>query len=123
MAEATEACGVKFIGPPPSVLRLIGDKAQARQEMKKAGLPVLPGTEEPPESLALVMKAARKLGYPLILKATAGGGDPMHEKHGQRHAHRRQPAEPDPAQRADSREDAGVRRSGDRRGRSGRRRR
>ena len=74
MAEATEACGVKFIGPPPSVLRLIGDKAQARQEMKKAGLPVLPGTEEPPESLALVMKAARKLGYPLILKATAGGG-------------------------------------------------
>ena len=74
MGEAAEACGVKFIGPPPSVLRLIGDKAQARQEMKKAGLPVLPGTEEPPESLALVMKAARKLGYPLILKATAGGG-------------------------------------------------
>tara|TARA_B100001123_G_scaffold447917_1_gene607024 strand:+ start:16419 stop:17759 length:1341 start_codon:yes stop_codon:yes gene_type:complete len=74
MAEATEACGVKFIGPPSSVLRLVGDKAQARQAMKKAGLPVLPGSEEPPASLALAMKAARKLGYPLILKATAGGG-------------------------------------------------
>ena len=74
LAEAAEACGIKFIGPPPAVLRLIGDKSQARRAMKRAGLPVLPGTEEPPETVDRALKAARKLGYPLILKASAGGG-------------------------------------------------
>ena len=74
LAEAAEACGIAFIGPPPAVLRLIGDKAQARRAMKRAGLPVLPGTEEPPETLDRALRAARKLGYPLILKASAGGG-------------------------------------------------
>lgn len=74
LAEAAEACGIAFIGPPPAVLRLMGDKSQARRAMKDAGLPVLPGTEEPPETLALARKAARRLDYPLILKATAGGG-------------------------------------------------
>ncbi|MCE2542219.1 MAG: acetyl-CoA carboxylase biotin carboxylase subunit [Acidobacteria bacterium] len=74
LAEAAEACGIAFIGPPPAVLRLIGDKSQARRAMKRAGLPVLPGTEEPPESLERAIKAARKLDYPLILKASAGGG-------------------------------------------------
>ena len=74
LAEAAEACGITFIGPPPAVLRLMGDKSQARRAMKEAGLPVLPGTEEPPETLVHAVKAARKLGYPLILKATAGGG-------------------------------------------------
>ena len=74
LAEAAEACGIKFIGPPPAVLRLIGDKSQARRAMKRAGLPVLPGTEEPPETLDRALKAARKLGYPLIVKASAGGG-------------------------------------------------
>ena len=74
LAEASEACGITFIGPPPAVLRLIGDKSQARRAMKRAGLPVLPGTEEPPETVDRALKAARKLGYPLILKASAGGG-------------------------------------------------
>ena len=74
LAEAVEACGIAFIGPPPAALRLMGDKAQARRAMKQAGLPVLPGTEEPPATLPEALKAAKKLGYPLILKATAGGG-------------------------------------------------
>ena len=74
LAEAAEACGITFIGPPPAVLRLMGDKARARDAMKRAGLPVLPGTAEPPATLAEALKAATKLGYPLILKATAGGG-------------------------------------------------
>ena len=74
LAEAAEACGLTFIGPPATVLRLMGDKSRARRAMKEAGLSVLPGTEEPPETLAHALKAARKLGYPLILKATAGGG-------------------------------------------------
>ena len=74
LAEAVEACGITFIGPPPAVLRLMGDKTRARDAMKRAGLPVLPGTAEPPATLAEALKAATKLGYPLILKATAGGG-------------------------------------------------
>ena len=74
LAEAAEACGITFIGPPPAVLRLMGDKVRARQAMKQAGLPILPGTAEPPATLPEALKAAKKLGYPLILKATAGGG-------------------------------------------------
>ena len=74
LAEAAEACGLTFIGPPAAVLRLMGDKSRARRAMKEAGLSVLPGTEESPETLTHALKAARKLGYPLILKATAGGG-------------------------------------------------
>ena len=74
LAEVAEACGITFIGPPPAVLRLMGDKLRARQAMKQAGLPVLPGTAEPPATLPEALKAAKKLGYPLILKAIAGGG-------------------------------------------------
>ena len=74
LAEAAEACGITFIGPPPAVLRLMGDKVRARQAMKQAGLSILPGTAEPPATLPEALKAAKKLGYPLILKATAGGG-------------------------------------------------
>ena len=74
LAEAAEACGVTFIGPPPAALRLMGDKVQARRAARRAGLPVLPGTEEPPDTLAAARKAARKLGCPLMLKAAAGGG-------------------------------------------------
>ena len=74
LGEAAEACGITFIGPPPPMLRLMGDKLRARHAMKRAGLPVLPGTEELPETLPDAVKAAKKLGYPLILKATAGGG-------------------------------------------------
>jgi len=74
MCEAVEACGIKFIGPPSSVIRLMGDKVSAREAMKSAGLPVLPGTTDSPETLIQAKKAAKKLGYPLMIKATAGGG-------------------------------------------------
>ena len=74
LAEAAEACGITFIGPPPDVLRLLGDKVSARRAMRKAGLAVLPGTENPPETAARAIRAGRKLGYPLIVKASAGGG-------------------------------------------------
>ena len=74
LAEAAEACGVTFIGPPLEALRLLGDKVRARQAMKKAGVPVLPGTTDPPETVAAALKASRKLGFPLIIKASAGGG-------------------------------------------------
>ena len=74
MAEAAEACEITFIGPSPRVLRLMGDKVAARRAMRKAGLPILPGSENAAESLSAVMKLARKLGYPLIVKAVGGGG-------------------------------------------------
>ena len=74
LAEAAEACGITFIGPPPDVLRLLGDKSEARRAMRRVGLPVLPGTDHPPETAGQAAKAGRKLGYPLIVKASAGGG-------------------------------------------------
>ena len=74
LAEAAEACGITFIGPPLEALRLLGDKARARYAMKRAGLPVLSGTVDPPETLSAALKASRKLGFPLIIKASAGGG-------------------------------------------------
>ena len=74
LAEAAEACRIAFIGPPPGVLRLMGNKSEARRAMQRAGLPVLAGTEDPPDSARAALKAARKLGYPLIVKASAGGG-------------------------------------------------
>ena len=74
LAEACEACRMTFVGPPPDVLRLMGDKSGARRAMRRAGLPVLPGTDESLETPKQVLKAARKLGFPVIIKARAGGG-------------------------------------------------
>jgi acetyl-CoA carboxylase, biotin carboxylase subunit len=74
LAEVCEACHIKFIGPTPQVIRLMGDKARARRVMKKAGVPILPGSDGPIESEEKVGKAAREIGYPVIIKATAGGG-------------------------------------------------
>ena len=74
LAEAVEARGITFIGPPAAVLRLMGDKTQARRAMQRAGLPVLPATGQPPATAADALRAARLLKYPLMLKATAGGG-------------------------------------------------
>jgi acetyl-CoA carboxylase, biotin carboxylase subunit len=74
LAEVCEACHIKFIGPDPSVIRLLGDKARARRAMKKAGVPILPGSDGPVESEEKALKVARDLGYPVILKAVAGGG-------------------------------------------------
>jgi acetyl-CoA carboxylase biotin carboxylase subunit len=74
LAEVCEACHIKFIGPAPNVIRLLGDKARARRAMKKAGVPILPGSDGPVEGEERALKVARDLGFPVILKAVAGGG-------------------------------------------------
>ena len=74
LAEAAEACGITFIGPPIEALRLLGDKTRARQAMKQAGVPVLAGTVHPPETASAALEVSRTLGFPLIIKAAAGGG-------------------------------------------------
>ena len=74
LAEVCEACHIKFIGPDPQAIRLMGDKARARKVMKKAGVPVLPGSDGPVESEEKALKVAKEIGYPIIVKATAGGG-------------------------------------------------
>src|SRR6266567_4557494 len=73
-AEICEACNIKFIGPRPEVIRLMGDKVEARRAMKEAGLPVLPGSSEPVTSEDEGLKLAREIGFPVIVKASAGGG-------------------------------------------------
>src|SRR6201993_4960826 len=74
LAEVCEACHIKFIGPDPQAIRLMGDKARARRVMKKAGVPILPGSDGPVESEDKALKIAKEVGYPVIIKATAGGG-------------------------------------------------
>ncbi len=73
-AEVCETCGLKFIGPPPKVTRLMGEKEIARATMKAEGMPVLPGSEGILASDAEAMKYAREVGFPVMLKASAGGG-------------------------------------------------
>ncbi|HEY3884425.1 MAG TPA: biotin carboxylase N-terminal domain-containing protein, partial [Vicinamibacterales bacterium] len=74
LAEVCEACHIRFIGPSPNVIRLLGDKARARRAMKKAGVPILPGSDGPIDSEEKAQKIAKELGYPIIIKAVAGGG-------------------------------------------------
>ena len=74
LAEVCEACHIKFIGPDPQVIRLMGDKARARRVMRKAGVPILPGSDGPIDSEDKALKLAKEIGYPVIVKATAGGG-------------------------------------------------
>src|SRR5262245_17788195 len=74
LAEVCEACHIRFIGPDPNVIRLMGDKARARRAMKKAGVPILPGSDGPVEGEEQALKVAKDIGYPVIIKATAGGG-------------------------------------------------
>jgi acetyl-CoA carboxylase biotin carboxylase subunit len=74
LAEVCEACHIKFIGPSPNVIRLLGDKARARRAMRKAGVPILPGSDGPVESEEKALKVAKDLGLPVIIKAVAGGG-------------------------------------------------
>lgn len=73
-AEICQNSGLVFIGPPPDIIKLMGDKNRARQAMKKAGLPVIPGSDVILESVAEAKKIAQKIGYPVIIKAAAGGG-------------------------------------------------
>jgi acetyl-CoA carboxylase biotin carboxylase subunit len=74
LAEVCEACHIRFIGPAPNVIRLLGDKARARRAMRKAGVPILPGSEGPVDSEEKALKIAKDLSYPVIIKAVAGGG-------------------------------------------------
>src|SRR5437016_7917507 len=74
LAEVCEACHIKFIGPYPNVIKLMGDKARARRAMKKAGVPVLPGSDGPVQGEEQAAEIARSLGFPVIIKAVAGGG-------------------------------------------------
>jgi acetyl-CoA carboxylase biotin carboxylase subunit len=73
-AEVCRASNIKFIGPPPEVTRLMGEKDKARQAMKRAKVPILPGSDGIIESEGAALEWARTVGYPVILKASAGGG-------------------------------------------------
>ncbi len=73
-AEACATSGITFIGPTPDNLRIGGDKAKARQVLKRRGIPVVPGSDGPVASEEIAMKTARKIGFPVIIKASAGGG-------------------------------------------------
>jgi acetyl-CoA carboxylase biotin carboxylase subunit len=73
-AEVLGECKLGWIGPRPESIRLMGDKAKARQTAADAGVPVLPGSREPLESMEEAQRVAAEVGYPVILKAAAGGG-------------------------------------------------
>jgi acetyl-CoA carboxylase, biotin carboxylase subunit len=73
-AEICEACNIKFIGPSANVIRLMGDKIEARRVMHEAGLPIVPGSPGGVTSEEEGLKLAREIGYPIIVKASAGGG-------------------------------------------------
>ncbi len=73
-AEICGDCGIQFIGPRPDAIRLMGDKAQARKAAREAGIPVLPGSQEPLQSPSEVRACAEEIGFPVILKASMGGG-------------------------------------------------
>ena len=73
-AEVCRASNIKFIGPPPEVTRMMGEKSTARQTMKKAKVPILPGSDGVLANEGEALEWARTVGYPVILKAVAGGG-------------------------------------------------
>lgn len=76
-ADFAEVCaeyGIKFIGPSPDQIRKMGDKVTAKETMIKAGVPVIPGSEGLAKDVKHALKVAAEIGYPVILKATAGGG-------------------------------------------------
>jgi len=73
-ADICRSCGLNFIGPSPEAIRLMGDKAQARVIAKQAGVPVVPGSEHPLKDEAEALEMADAAGYPVMFKASAGGG-------------------------------------------------
>ena len=73
-AEICRACGITFIGPSPEAIRLMGDKAQAREMAKQAGAPVVPGSQGPLDGVDEAQALADAIGYPVMVKAAAGGG-------------------------------------------------
>jgi acetyl-CoA/propionyl-CoA/long-chain acyl-CoA carboxylase, biotin carboxylase, biotin carboxyl carrier protein len=73
-ARAVEAAGLTWVGPPPEAMELMGSKVAARQTMSAAGVPIIPGTTEPAESADEVRRLGNELGWPIAIKASAGGG-------------------------------------------------
>jgi acetyl-CoA carboxylase biotin carboxylase subunit len=73
-AEAVAAAGLTFVGPPASAIRAMGDKNEARRRMEAAGVPIVPGTREAVENLKAATEAAERIAYPVMVKASAGGG-------------------------------------------------
>jgi acetyl-CoA carboxylase biotin carboxylase subunit len=73
-AEIVGECQLTFIGPPPEAIRLMGDKARARETAQKAGVPIIPGSEGAIRTVEEALDVARGIGFPVILKASAGGG-------------------------------------------------
>ncbi len=73
-AEICESCKIKFIGPTSQMIRLMGDKAMAKQKMKEAGVPVIPGSEGVIKNLEEAQKIASVMGFPVLIKAAGGGG-------------------------------------------------
>ena len=84
-AKACQAAGLVFIGPKPEVIAALGDKNRAREMMLKAGLPLVPGSDGPCSGLEEALKLAEGIGYPVLIKAAAGGGG-----RGMRRAHNRE---------------------------------
>jgi pyruvate carboxylase len=74
LARACQAAGIVFIGPPARVLEMMGDKTAARRQAQALGIPVVPGTDEPLADVDTAARRARDIGYPVILKASFGGG-------------------------------------------------
>ncbi len=73
-AEACRACGITFIGPPPEAIEAMGHKAEARRRMREAGIPVTPGSQGSVKDEREAIAAAAEIGYPVMIKASAGGG-------------------------------------------------
>jgi len=73
-AQQCESCNIKFIGPKSKSIAMMGDKAVAKDTVKKAGVPTVPGSDGPIDNESEAVKIARKIGYPVIIKAVAGGG-------------------------------------------------
>ncbi len=73
-ATMCEECGITFIGPQASVIDLMGNKEHAREQMKKSGVPVIPGSDDYITNVNDAVEVANKIGYPILLKAAAGGG-------------------------------------------------
>ncbi|MBX3573902.1 MAG: biotin/lipoyl-binding protein [Mesorhizobium sp.] len=73
-AEACAAAGLTFVGPPAAAIHAMGDKARAKRLMSQAGVPVVPGYEGEDQSAETLARAAERIGYPVLIKAAAGGG-------------------------------------------------
>src|SRR5688572_21014520 len=73
-ARAVEEAGLVWIGPPSEAIELMGSKTRARTAMQEAGVPIIPGATDPVESVDEVLRLGEEVGYPLIVKAAAGGG-------------------------------------------------